>query len=128
MSRERLAEICGALPEAAREVSGRHDVYRVRKRTFAHVLLVADGWPPAYAEAAATHGPANLLTFRSTPAERAALGAVGRPYFVPEWGRDDVGVELDDGTDWEEVAELLTESYCILAPAALAAKVGRPGT
>ena len=28
--------------------------------------------------------------------------------------------------DWEEVAELLTESYCVLAPAALVAMVDRP--
>ena len=30
-------------------------------------------------------------------------------------------------TDWAEVAELLTESYCVLAPKKLVALVDRPG-
>ena len=33
---------------------------------------------------------------------------------------------LDDGTDWDEVAELLAESYCALAPKKLAELVPRP--
>jgi hypothetical protein len=38
VSRDRLAGICTGLPEAEREISGRHDVFRVRKRTFAYYL------------------------------------------------------------------------------------------
>ena len=34
---------------------------------------------------------------------------------------------IDAGVDWDEVAELLTESYCLLAPKKLVALVGRPG-
>jgi hypothetical protein len=30
------------------------------------------------------------------------------------------------GVDWDEVAELLPESYCVLAPKKLAALVSRP--
>jgi hypothetical protein len=33
---------------------------------------------------------------------------------------------LDEATDWVEVAELLTESYCLLAPKKLTAQVDRP--
>ena len=33
---------------------------------------------------------------------------------------------VDDDTDWSEVAELVTESYCQLAPQRLVARVGRP--
>ena len=33
---------------------------------------------------------------------------------------------LDDDTDWEELAELLTDSYCVQAPKELAARVPRP--
>ena len=40
--------------------------WRIRKRTFAHVLTIEAGWPPAYARAAATDGPCTVLTFRST--------------------------------------------------------------
>lgn len=38
-----------------------------------------------------------------------------------------VGLRLDADTDWTEVAELLTESYCVLAPKKLVALVDRPG-
>lgn len=34
---------------------------------------------------------------------------------------------VDDDTGWDEVAELLTESYCLLAPKRLAALVDQPG-
>jgi hypothetical protein len=37
-----------------------------------------------------------------------------------------VGMVLDDDTDWAEVAELLIESYCLLAPKRLAVRVDRP--
>ena len=33
---------------------------------------------------------------------------------------------LDDDTDWDELAELLTDSYCIQAPGHLAELVPRP--
>ena len=33
---------------------------------------------------------------------------------------------LDDGTDWEEVRELVIESYCVLAPKKLIALIDRP--
>jgi hypothetical protein len=34
---------------------------------------------------------------------------------------------LDDDTDWAELGELLTDSYCIQAPQRLAELVDRPG-
>jgi hypothetical protein len=33
---------------------------------------------------------------------------------------------IDAATDWAELAELVTESYCIQAPKKLAAQVERP--
>jgi hypothetical protein len=33
---------------------------------------------------------------------------------------------LDEDTDWEELAELLTDSYCLQAPKSLAERVSRP--
>lgn len=41
-------------------------------------------------------------------------------------GANVVGIVLDDDVDWEEVSELLTESYCIMAPKKLAERVDRP--
>jgi hypothetical protein len=55
------------------------------------------------------------------------LRSAGHPFFYAGWGRDVVGMVLDDSTDWTEVAELLTESYCVLAPKKLVALVDRPG-
>ncbi len=66
------------------------------------------------------------LTFRSSGPELEALSASGHPFFKPVWFPDIVGMVLDDESDWEEVAELLTESYCVLAPSALVAMVDRP--
>ena len=68
-----------------------------------------------------------MLTFRSSGAELVALRNVGHPFFAPPWREDEVGMIIDDGVDWDEVAELLTDSYCVQAPAALAELVDRPG-
>ena len=100
--------------------------WRVRTRTFAHVLLVASGWPPAYARAVGRDGPALVLMFRSGGLEVAALRSTGRPFFAPPWRVNEFGLEVDHATDWDEVAALVTESYCVVAPRALVARVVRP--
>ena len=51
---------------------------------------------------------------------------MGHPFFRAGWGTNVMGLVLDDATDWDDVAELLTESYCIMAPKKLAARVVRP--
>jgi len=66
------------------------------------------------------------ITFRAEPAEVLAFEHLGDPYFRASWGRNVVGLLLDEATDWEELGELLTDSYCLQAPAALAAQVHRP--
>ena len=68
-----------------------------------------------------------MLTFRARGAELAALASAGYPYYHPGWGRDAVGMVLGDHVDWDEVAELLTESYCILAPKKLIAQARTAG-
>ena len=55
-----------------------------------------------------------------------AFEHLGAPYFRAGWGRNVVGMLLDDDTDWDEVAELLTESYCLQAPVHLVEQVDRP--
>jgi hypothetical protein len=62
-----------------------------------------------------------LLVLRADPEERDALLAIGHPYFPSRAGRDRVGVLLTDDTDWDEIRELVTESYRILAPKKLSA-------
>ena len=116
---ERLGVICLALPEAREEEAWVGTRWRIRTATFAHVVAIDEGWPPAYAAAAGTAGPATVLTFRSDGEELEALRAIGPPYFKPVWFRDIVGLVLPHepaAVDWDEVTELVTESYRLLAP------------
>jgi len=122
----KIRPVCVALPKAYEEQAWVGTRWRIRERTFAHVLLIDSGWPPAYARAAGSDGPISVMTFRSSGGELGALGHAGYPFFKPTWWADIVGMVLDAGTDWEEVAELITESYGILAPKRLAESVDRP--
>ncbi|NJP35436.1 MmcQ/YjbR family DNA-binding protein [Micromonospora thermarum] len=123
---DRLRPICLGLPEAYEEPAWVGVRWRVRKRTFAHVLTVDPEHQMAYARAVETDEPVCVLTFRSPVDEIQALVAGGHPFFKPGWGADVLGMVVDDGLDWAEVAELLTESYCRLAPRKLAARVAPP--
>jgi hypothetical protein len=127
----RLGAMCRALPEVVEEPAWIGTRWRIRTRTFANVVMVDAGWPPVYAREAGTDGPAVVLTFRSSGPELEALGHVGPPFFRPPWAPGAVGMVLDPdpdagATDWDEIAELVTESYCLLAPRKLADSVRRP--
>ena len=124
----RLRAVCLELPESSEQDAWVGTRWRVRGRTFAHVLSIRDGWPPAYARAAATDGPVTVLMFRSSGPELEVLRRSGPPFFAPPWRRDEVGMVLEVGVDvvWDEVAELVVESYCAQAPASLARSVDRP--
>ena len=111
---DRVRPICLALPDAYEEQAWAGTRWLVRKKTFAHVVELDD------------LGPSTVVTFRSQGEELDALRHAGHPYFYAGWGRDVVGMVLDEATDWDEVAELLTESYCVLAPQKLVALVERP--
>ena len=119
---ERVRAICLALPEVVEEQAWVGTRWTIRRKNFAHVVDVVDGHPPAYAEAAGTDD-ATVLTFRSSPDELDALAHAGPPFFKPVWFSDIVGLILDDTTDWTEVTELLSESFCLLAPEKLAGQV-----
>lgn len=110
-----LRSVCASLPESVEEQAWAGTRWRIRTRTFAHVLTLD-----------APAGPTTVMTFRSADPELEALRGAGHPFFQPGWGTNTVGMVLEDGTDWGEVAELLTESYCILAPRKLVAQVDRP--
>jgi hypothetical protein len=72
--------------------------------------------------------PVVVLSFRSTGEELEVLRNAGHPFFVLGWGRDAMGMVLDEGTDWDEVRELITESFCVMAPKKLIARVDRPSS
>ena len=126
---EALRAICLALPEAVEEEAWVGTRWVVRKETFAHVLVIDQGWPPAYVKAFGTDGPLTMLTFQAPPEDIEAFRSIGRPFVLPPWRPNIVGLALDDDAhpvDWDEVAELVTDSYCELAPQKLVAQVARP--
>ena len=112
----RLRELCLGLPDASEERAWAGTRWRVRKRTFAHVLGVE----------VESGDPLVVLSFRSAGEELEVLRRAGHPFFALGWARDALGMVLDADTDWEEVRELLTESFCVLAPKKLVALVNRP--
>jgi hypothetical protein len=120
-----LRAVCLGLPEAYEEQAWVGTRWMVRKRTFAHVLMIESGWPPAYARAAASDGPMTVVMFRSSGEELDALRNAGHPFFAPVWRADEVGMVVDAGADWDEVRELVTESYCVQAPRKLVELVRR---
>jgi hypothetical protein len=123
---ERLRPICLALPDAYEEQAWAGTRWAVRKKTFAHVVEVDEDSPPVLRRAADELGPSTVVTFRSQGDELDMLRHAPPPFFFAGWGRDVIGLVLDDETDWDEVAELLTESYCVMAPQKLVALVDRP--
>jgi predicted DNA-binding protein (MmcQ/YjbR family) len=111
----RLTEICAALPEAERELHGRHAQFRVRGRTFAYFLDDHHGDGRVGLNAKAPEGAAEALI-------EAEPGRFHRPAYLGHRGW--IGLHLDVGEiDWDEVADVVTESYVLVAPKRLARQV-----
>jgi predicted DNA-binding protein (MmcQ/YjbR family) len=117
---ERVTALCLALPE----VTVRVDYSRIRSRSTAQsfdirrrsfcLLVAVEG---------RTGKSVPLLVLRADPDDREALVSIGHPYFAARAGRDRIGVLLNDDTDWKEIRELVTESYRVLAPKKLIARL-----
>lgn len=110
---ERIGATLLALPEAYQEQAWVGTRWRVRQATVAHVFGGED--------------QLFRITFRGEPDEVIAYEHLGDPYFRSGWGSNVIGMLLDEHTDWAEVAEMVTESYCLQAPQHLAEQVVRPG-
>ncbi|QWP77351.1 MmcQ/YjbR family DNA-binding protein [Lysobacter sp. K5869] len=123
----RLNAICLGLPEAYEETAWAGVRWMVAKKNFAHAVRIESGWPPAYAEAAATAGPATVVTFR-LPVERLATPRFKRaPFFRPVWFANIAGLIVGEDSDWDEIADLIVASYRVLAPKRLALLVDSAG-
>ena len=114
----RVRAACAHLPEAYEDQPYAGVRWRIRGRTLVHVLT------RPHPQGLITH-----MTFHSVGEEHDALVAMGEPFF-PGWGAGLVAMVLrDDGTtDWDEVTELLTESYRLLAPKKLIALLDGEGS
>jgi len=110
-----LRSVCLALPESVEKQVWAGTQWRVRNRMYAHVLTVDF-----------MDGPVTVMTFRSSGPELDALRCAGHPFFRPAWGANLVGMVLDVVVNWDEVAELVIESYCALAPRKLVEQIDRP--
>jgi hypothetical protein len=87
--------------------------FDIRRRSFC--LLVAVKGP--------TGAPAPMLVLRADPGDREALLSFGHPFFAPRAGPGRIGVRLTGDSDWEEIRELVIESYRVLAPKKLTARL-----
>jgi len=109
----RLTRICLALPEATREMMGQHAGFRVRKKVFAYFL---DNH----------HGDGIVaVTCKTALGENAErIAADPERFYMPAYigPKGWLALRLDIGpVDWNEVAELVVESYRLVAPKRLAA-------
>ncbi len=112
----RIASTALALPDAYEQDAWTGVRWRVRNKTFAHVLVSQEGYTSAYRDMTGVTEPTTVLTFRSSGDELLALANAGPPFYQPPWSPTVVCMVLDDDTDWEEVAELVAESYRSCAP------------
>ncbi len=110
---DRVRALCLALPEAFEQEAWGQPTFRVRKRMFC--IAAQDG---------------SSIRLKADPLEREAVLRSGdERYYVPAYvgHKGWLGVRLDrPGTDWEEAAELIATSYCLIAPKRLAERVTRP--
>jgi predicted DNA-binding protein (MmcQ/YjbR family) len=111
-----LAATAMALPEAYEEDAWTGFRWRIRAKTFAHVMVAQDGFESSFRDATGMVDPTTVLTFHSSGDELLALVHAGLPFYKPPWSPTIVGMVLDDDTDWAEVTELVTESYRFCAP------------
>lgn len=103
---------CAHLPEAYEEQAFAGVRWRIRGNTLVHVVT------RDLEDRVVTY-----MTFHSRGLDADALVATGDPFF-PGWGDGLVSMALDDETtDWDEVKELVTDSYCLLAPKKLIARL-----
>jgi predicted DNA-binding protein (MmcQ/YjbR family) len=106
----RVLDGIGGLPEAGHEETWGVLTLRVRRKLFG---VLGGG----------TAGEGRWLIFKPAPSERAALAEDPRLRVAPHF-KTWLELDLDAVADWSEVGELLTDSYALVAPKALADQVG----
>jgi predicted DNA-binding protein (MmcQ/YjbR family) len=112
---DRVRTLCLALPEAFELEAWDHPTFRVGSGRGKMFCIAADD--------------GSSIRLKADPAERPALFAQGEPFYMPPYvgAKGWVGINLDHRrTDWDEVAELIATSYCLIAPRRLAKEVTSP--
>ena len=105
----RLRALCLALPEAHEVEAWGEPTFRVRSKLFA-----------MYASPDTHHGNGRPAVWcKATPINQGLMvRAAPERFFVPPYVGPSgwVGVYLDGALDWEELAGLLRDAYCLVAP------------
>ena len=112
----RLRKLCLALPEAHEVEAWGEPTFRVRNKMFA-----------TYASADSHHGAGRAAVWcKAAPGNQDLMvRAAPQRFYVPPYVGPSgwIGVWLDDGTDWAELAELLRDSWRLTAPKRLVAQL-----
>jgi len=108
---ERIRELCLALPETSERLNHGAPTFFVRdKRAF--VMVLTDH-----------HGDGRFALWCAAPDGVQAMLAEADPerFFVPPYvgHRGWLGVRLDRGLDWEEIAGIAEDAYAEVAPRGL---------
>jgi predicted DNA-binding protein (MmcQ/YjbR family) len=106
-----LRDVCLALPEAVEKPFGGHTApsFRIRDKLF--VMTSEDGLS---------------MMFKTGPGvQEALLAEAPERFFMPAYvgHKGWVGARLDTDQDWDEIAELIEDSYRLIAPKRLAALI-----
>ena len=111
-ARGRISAICESLPEVEVQDEGKHVGFRVRRKRFAWYLEDHHG-----------DGRVSLHCKVETGANEVLATSSPDRYFIPPYlgPRGWIGFWLDVPTlDWGEAAELIVDSYRLVAPKRLA--------
>ena len=108
----RVRKICMALPEAVEKPFGGHTspAFRVREKIFVF----------CYQE-----GRAGISVKGAPGAQQALVSSEPDRFFVPPYSgpKGWIGAYLDVAQDWDEITELIEESYRLVAPKRLVAQL-----
>lgn len=106
-----IRDIALAFPDAVETESYGQVAFRVHDKIFVSFSDTEDG----------TH-----VCAKCAPGQQEPLIKHGDPFFLPEYtGRHGwIGVNIDDETDWNEVGDLVIDSYREVAPRSLSQSIG----
>jgi predicted DNA-binding protein (MmcQ/YjbR family) len=108
---DRLREICLAFPEATERETWGEATFRVREKIFAMAGNHDAGWS---------------MSCKARPGLQDVLvGSAPARFYVPPYvgPKGWIGIHLNDATDWDELTDLVEESYRMTAPKRLAAQL-----
>jgi hypothetical protein len=106
LRRERLRAICLALPEVSESAENAHVAFLVRGKTFAYFLNNHHG-----------DGRVALVCKAAAGAQGILVDAEPDRFFVPAYlgPRGWIGLRLEVGVEWDEVAGFVAEAYRMTA-------------